>query len=147
MKRTYNYTTKRCNAPKTYIDIFFNNEQHLMAYDQMDFYHLFGSTTSTYALRYRFLCKINSPRMLLKAFNGIGVELRGRNILIHIAYPIDVDKGLVADSMEAIHSEFLTPNKEIVIIPTLKRRIKFWQVKLYLFDEFLTKEIAALDLH
>lgn len=135
MKRTYRYTTRKCNAPEAYIDIFFNNEQHIMAYDQMDFYHLFRSTTSTYSLRYRFLCKVNSPSRFLKAFEGIAVELRRRNILIHIAYPINVDRELVIDSMEAIHSTLFTPNKEIIIISALKRRVKFWQVKLYIFDE------------
>ena len=135
MKRRYQYTTKRCNAPETYVNILFNNEQHLMAYDQMDFYHLFGSTTSTYALRYKFLCKINSSVRLLKAFKEIDVELKNRNFLIHIAYPIHIDRGLITNSMEAIYSAFSTSDNEIVIVPTLKKRIKFWQVKLYVFGK------------
>ncbi len=135
MKHTY--ITRRFNAIGAFNDIYNDTLKHLMADDLADFYHLFRSTTSTYALRYKFTSKINSVKKLLGALNSIGIELKGRNMLIHIIYPEGVSSNMILSSIETIQSSYQTPDKEIVCIPTQKARIKFWQVKLYLFDEYL----------
>lgn len=135
MKHTY--IIKRCNAIGASTNIFDDVQKQLMAYDECDFYHLFRSTTSTYALRYKFTSKINSVKKLLGALNSIGIELKGRDMLIHIIYPEGANSEVILASMEAIQSSYQTPNKEIICIPTQRRHIKFWQVKLYLFDEYL----------
>lgn len=132
MKHTY--TTKRCNAIETAINIYDGAQKHLIADDVLDFYHLFRSTTSTHALRYRFTSKINSVKKLLDALNSIGIELKGRDLLIHIIYPEGTSFNMITESMEAIQSSYQTPDKEIVCVPTKRCRLKFWQVKLYLFD-------------
>lgn len=129
------YTTKRCNVIDAASDIFDGAQQHLMCYDFMDLYHIFGSTTTTYAQRYKFLNKINSPERLLKAIEEIGIDLAGRTLLVHITYPMGMDSGLITDSRGFLHSTFFTIVGEILIIPTLKKRIKFWQVKLYVFGK------------
>ncbi len=133
MKHTY--TTKRCNAVDAATDIFDGAQEHLMAYDMMDFYPLFGSTTSTYAKRYKFLSKINSPFQLMTAFEVLGIELRGRNLLIHITFPENMHSCEITCANGIIRSMYCTLNNEIVIIPTRKRGVKFWQVKLYIFDK------------
>ncbi len=128
---------KRCNATEATIHIFDGVQKHLMAYDECDFYHLFRSTTSTYALRYKFTSKINSTKKLLSALNSIEIKLKGRDTLIHIIYPEGVDSEMILASMEIIQSSYQTPDKEVICIPTKRRKLKFWQVKLYLFDEYL----------
>ena len=55
------YTPKRCTAIDAASDIFNKEHKHLMAFDVMDFYLLFGSTNTTYAQRYKFSYKTNGP--------------------------------------------------------------------------------------
>lgn len=133
----YTYTTKKCNVIDATNEIYLKDEEPLMAYDIMDFYYLFDNTTSTYALQYKFTSEVNSTSKLLNLFNSIGIDLQNRNLIIHIAYPMEIKSNEISESMDAIYSAYNTPDKEIICIPTQKKDIKYWLISLYLFDEHL----------
>ena len=134
MKREYTIHRCKYRAIDIAIKVCSIKLTHLMAYDVMDVIQFIRSAKTKEVAIYNLTKRISSTSELLTILRQIDVELSGRKLIINITYPIEVSSKSILGSMQAIESHF-APYMELMMIPTQSRIIKFWQVKLCVFDE------------